>query len=218
MLRGPYKKRPRPLSKLCNSCNKILPYTEENFRKRNKDATILYSICLPCVAKRQRAFRAKHSDKIKAQKNAFRKNNREHVLAQEHANYQRHKEIKNQRSRLYYEANREEGIKKRREWYMSNKESVKDKCARLRLEALKHYSQAEVPYCKCCNESIINFLTIDHINGGGTKHRKEVTSSSRLGLFLAKNNYPEGYQILCYNCNCSKGSGDICKGHNKELA
>ena len=58
--------------------------------------------------------------------------------------------------------------------------------------------------CVCCGETIIEFLTIDHINGGGTKHRKEVVGG-RLYDWLIKNNFPEGYQILCMNCNMAEG-------------
>ena len=40
---------------------------------------------------------------------------------------------------------------------------------RLRLEILIHYG-GPVPKCACCGESHIEFLSIDHIGGGGKKH------------------------------------------------
>ena len=65
--------------------------------------------------------------------------------------------------------------------------------------------------CKCCGESNSAFLVLDHVNGNGNKHRKEIgTSSTNLQLWLKKNNYPEGFQVLCYNCNNAKYYKGIC--------
>jgi hypothetical protein len=74
-----------------------------------------------------------------------------------------------------------------------------------RLEVITHYGGK----CSCCGETEYGFLTIDHVNGGGTKHRKEVTAS-RLPYVIIKNNFPKDYQVLCYNCNCARAVS-----HNK---
>lgn len=67
-----------------------------------------------------------------------------------------------------------------------------------------HYGRV----CSCCKESQIAFLTLDHINGGGNKHRKEVTGSKAGGTtfyaWIIKENFPEGYQVLCWNCNAGR--------------
>ena len=74
--------------------------------------------------------------------------------------------------------------------------------------------------CACCGENEIEFLTIDHINGGGKKHRK--THGGR-GFYrwLINNNYPEGFRTLCYNCNCACGkihnSGTCPHQKNKKM-
>lgn len=56
--------------------------------------------------------------------------------------------------------------------------------------------------CAECLENNYNKLTIDHINNDGTKHRKEV---GNIYEYLY-NNTPDKnkYQVLCYNCSCSK--------------
>src|SRR5579859_8227770 len=36
---------------------------------------------------------------------------------------------------------------------------------------LDHYGWA----CACCGETVVAFLCIDHVNGGGNKHREELT-------------------------------------------
>lgn len=60
--------------------------------------------------------------------------------------------------------------------------------------------------CTCCGETIESFLTIDHINGGGNKHRKSVGNSSTSVYYnIIKEGFPKDkYQILCFNCNRSK--------------
>lgn len=65
--------------------------------------------------------------------------------------------------------------------------------------------------CGCCGCSIFEFLTIDHINNDGSKQRKELKKSG-IGFYgwLRSKNYPQGYQVLCYNCNCAKKPGRDC--------
>lgn len=58
--------------------------------------------------------------------------------------------------------------------------------------------------CICCGERHPAFLSIDHINGDGKQHRKEV-HDSRIYRWLKKHNYPKNrFQLLCYNCNIAK--------------
>lgn len=68
-----------------------------------------------------------------------------------------------------------------------------------------HYGSA----CECCGEKQNYFLTIDHINGDGSKHRKEV-GALNIYDWLRKKNFPSGFQVLCMNCNCAKRTGTSC--------
>jgi hypothetical protein len=55
--------------------------------------------------------------------------------------------------------------------------------------------------CNCCGESEPSFLSIDHVNNDGAAQRKEIGSGGeRIYKWLVKNNFPEGYQVLCMNC------------------
>ncbi len=74
-----------------------------------------------------------------------------------------------------------------------------------KLDALQHYGMK----CACCGESRYEFLTIDHINGGGRKHNAEI-GQGHLYRWLKKNNYPEGFRVLCHNCNQSLGLYGYC--------
>lgn len=64
--------------------------------------------------------------------------------------------------------------------------------------------------CKICNETNVDILSVDHINGGGTQHRNCLGNGGRkIYLFLIKEGFPSGYQILCLNHNCSKNKLNI---------
>ena len=83
----------------------------------------------------------------------------------------------------------------------------------LRLEVMAHYCEGE-PSCACCGENHPYFLSIDHINGGGGKHRASI-SDTNFYRFLKREGYPEGYRILCHNCNQAFGYYGYCP-HQKE--
>ncbi len=88
--------------------------------------------------------------------------------------------------------------------------------AGFRKTVIEHYGSR----CQCCEESRYEFLTIDHIDGGGSAHRKEATGhvsggGSSFHRWIIKNNFPPTLRVLCYNCNCSRRSYDKCP-HEKE--
>lgn len=72
-----------------------------------------------------------------------------------------------------------------------------------RLQVLSHYSNRSLQ-CKCCGERTYEFLSLDHIDGGGNQHRKKL-GSKYIYSYLIHDNFPDGYQVLCHNCNLAKG-------------
>ncbi len=69
--------------------------------------------------------------------------------------------------------------------------------------------------CNCCGETIEAFLSLDHVNNDGAEHRRTV---DRRGLYkwMKKHGYPEGFQVLCMNCNFGKArNGGICPHKTK---
>ena len=81
----------------------------------------------------------------------------------------------------------------------------REETQRLRLRVVTHYSNG-IPTCACCGEQTIQFLALDHINGGGAKHRREenITGSS-VFRWIIRNGFPAIFQVLCHNCNLAKG-------------
>ena len=57
--------------------------------------------------------------------------------------------------------------------------------------------------CKICGENDLEVLTIDHIHDNGANHRK-IMKNKNIYEWLKSENYPDGYQVLCFNCNCTK--------------
>lgn len=105
-----------------------------------------------------------------------------------------------------YVRNKEQWKSYYRSWYLKNKEKQlktnRNYHKELKIAVLTRYGGK----CACCGVSEIDFLAIDHIEGGGNKHRKEIgcKSGTRFYSWLRQNNYPSGFQVLCHNCNFSK--------------
>lgn len=81
--------------------------------------------------------------------------------------------------------------------------------AGFRREMLAHYGAI----CKCCGEEETTFLTIDHIDGKVPEMErfgKKLTGGTQLLRWMKQQGWPEGYQILCYNCNNAIRWGDPC--------
>jgi hypothetical protein len=71
-----------------------------------------------------------------------------------------------------------------------------------RQSVLAHYGGR----CACCGETEYEFLSIDHIEGGGTQHRRDIGSrGATMMRWLINNGYPEGFRVLCHNCNQAIG-------------
>jgi hypothetical protein len=81
---------------------------------------------------------------------------------------------------------------------------------KIRKQALVHYS-GDPPKCQCphCPETLSEFLTIDHVGGGGNRHRIQINGRN-IYRWLRINKYPPGFRVLCMNCNFSLGKYGYC--------
>ena len=73
-----------------------------------------------------------------------------------------------------------------------------------KLKVMTHYSNGS-PECKFCGIVDIDVLTLDHINGGGNQHKK--VTKSHTYRWIINNDFPDGFQVLCFNCNWKKRIG-----------
>ena len=102
-------------------------------------------------------------------------------------------------------------IKRARLWRKNNRERANFLCKKsqykCRVETIKAYGGK----CKCCGETEIKFLSIDHVNNNGKEDRKLHGGGTKFYFYLRRMGYPKkGYQILCYNCNFAKGHYGKC--------
>jgi hypothetical protein len=91
----------------------------------------------------------------------------------------------------------------------------RDRAREIRVEAIQHYGGM----CACCGEKRFEFLAIDHIDGGGNEHRRQIAEAgqrnSNFTQWLKKNGFPAGFRVLCHNCNMARGFYGQCP-HEKE--
>ncbi len=132
--------------------------------------------------------------------------------------YRRNCEKLKGKNREYYHSNRDRLCKRRRELAPLNREKnnerERQRYAKLRGIIMSHYGRQ----CACCGETELLFLEIDHVKNDGHAHRKRIGRSGKsLCLWLKKEGFPSGFQILCSNCNQGKKrNGGICP-HKKNL-
>jgi hypothetical protein len=84
-----------------------------------------------------------------------------------------------------------------------HREQNADYRLQLKIDALNAYGG---PQCagKDCNCIDADVLEIDHVDGGGCKHRRLVTSGRGGHPFyqwLKREGYPPGFRVLCPTCN-----------------
>lgn len=121
---------------------------------------------------------------------------KEHQMKWRKKNPEKYRNIK-----IKYLGRNPERVKERQSFYRKQR----------RLTALAHYG-GNPPSCECCGESLLEFLCLDHKNGGGNKHRKTLGDPNGTGIYqwLKNNNFPEGFRVLCYNCNNAYGHYNYC--------
>jgi hypothetical protein len=108
----------------------------------------------------------------------------------------------------YRETHREQlilkGKRDRIKYATTRKSYSKEYIKGVRYQVLSHYSGSVQPFCKHCGFSNIKALQLDHINNNGADDKRKFGNNIRLARYLIDANFPEGYQVLCANCNTIK--------------
>lgn len=82
---------------------------------------------------------------------------------------------------------------------------------RYKRDVMAYYCKGK-PQCMQCGFDDLRALCIDHIANNGAEHRQSLTGQtgrraamgSTIYLWLKRQNYPDGFQVLCANCNMIK--------------
>lgn len=116
-----------------------------------------------------------------------------------------------------YQRNKKAVLKSNREWREKNtgpgspyreQQRVKalERRAKRKADVYAHYGDR----CACCGEAEQKFLTIDHIDGNGNAHRREIKRADLI-LWLWQHGMPAGFRVLCFNCNAGRyRNGGVC--------
>ncbi|MDV3277788.1 MAG: hypothetical protein LYZ69_04890 [Nitrososphaerales archaeon] len=95
-------------------------------------------------------------------------------------------------------------------YYLKNKERFRERnktshaefYAQLRSEVLSHYSHGM--RCQRCGFGDERALSIDHIKGDAKHRQNPKNSGYALYQMLRKKGFPDGFQVLCANCQAIK--------------
>lgn len=159
----------------CRSCGRELP--NSHFECINPTRGWYRRQCKDCILKRNQGY-------VEISKQRIREYNRE-----------------------YYSKNKERIDALNKEWKQKNPD-------RRKTTSLYHYyalqHDAVMAYggyrCNWCGIDEPLVLAIDHVNNDGKEHRKQLGTlgGQKLYKWLKDNGYPDGFQVLCMNCNHAK--------------
>lgn len=138
-------------------------------------------------------YRQLNKEKIKQTQKEYRKRNRAKLLIKKKEDYEKNKEYYNKLKRERYQQIKV-GLKE-----YSSSTALKRKL-RYKRQIIQHYTKGK-NMCQCCGVKGWGFLTVDHVNGREENDRK---TGMALLTQIVKNNFPKGFEILCWNCNCAK--------------
>lgn len=190
-----------------------------NYRKKRKEAGICTGCgrrltynttqCLNCRKKRQDKLVHRKESGLCSVYNCKNSPVTGRAFCQEHANkaklYRARKIISWKAAGLCPECGRDkpkQGKKRCSHCYIGYRKRMH----KIKKIVFEHYGGFK---CACCGEPNRFFLTIDHIQGGGNKHRKKW--KTQLVTWLYYHGLPDGYQVLCFNCNSGRARcGGVC--------
>lgn len=139
----------------------------------------------------ERREERKTDESILKREREWRNKNREHIRERDRQYHWKNKEKKNKHSREQY-------YKHQKKYRLRAREQTKKSRMEHKLIVINHYSKGK-NCCELCGNIDMDVLSIDHINGGGRQHLREIKRTS-LTEWLITNKLPDGYRILCMNC------------------
>lgn len=100
----------------------------------------------------------------------------------------------------FYKLSRRSGTEVTPRCKVCERARLKRRREETRLAIVTHYSSGRM-CCADCGEDRYPVLDLDHINGGGRAERTQAGSPEAFYTNLIKTGFPEGYRVLCRNCN-----------------
>lgn len=113
--------------------------------------------------------------------------------------------------RVISEQEREQAVVRATNWAKANPDKRRKTSLayyyRLQHAAIEAYGGYRCAWCGITEPLV---LCIDHVNNDGREHRRQIgaTGGHKFYKWLRDNGYPEGFQVLCMNCNHAKYRND----------
>lgn len=164
------------------NAEKIRQYKKEYYQQHKKMPT---QIPLSEIERKKRAYECQKR---------WRKKNRERLRLWSKNYWRKHQQSYRVKARESYYRNRDSILAHHKQSYIRDKQRV-----------YEHYSLNGIK-CACCGCYDEWALSIDHIKNNGKEERREFKQGTGSSFYkwLIKNNFPDGYQVLCRNCNWGK--------------
>lgn len=154
------------------------------------------SECNSCRRARAKRYRDANKERIATTNRRWQKANPDKTRAAHHRWVAKNPGIANKRTANWRKNHYQRALRKQRECNQ-----------KLKYAAYAAYGGFE---CACCGETTEAFLSIDHIANDGAEHRRQV-DRRKIYKWMARNDYPNGFQVLCMNCNFGKArNGGVC--------
>lgn len=194
---------PRPVNiidgqRKCPVCEILKPLSE--FSKLGGNREHLYdSFCKPCrriYSNTRRQDNRNHRDKENARRRTDQQREKNRIYLRQ---YHQHLTAEQRQQRL------ENGKR------YAQSERGKQRRAENRRQLRREFIEVYGGKCQCCGETTLEFLTIEHLQGGGRQERKTMSTEHLLRkLKRAGWEKDKRYGLLCFNCNQAKGAYGYC--------
>jgi hypothetical protein len=154
-------------------------------------------------------YREENKIKIKKDKKEYYEENKEVIVEKKKVWVQENREKVRETRKKNYWKDQEGNIKKTKEYGEKNKEKISEH-RKQRSKEVKICALNVLGGCKCevCGESILDNLTIDHIDNTGRVDKKEGYYGGAMYMAIFKGTYPKdrlsNLRVLCYNHNCAR--------------
>jgi len=121
---------------------------------------------------------------------------------------------KHERYRERYQRDREAILAGNADWKQQNRLAYREQQRAYAKQQREQKRDQVIAHlgggCACCGETEPLFLQIDHVAGNGGAHRRQIGKTD-MWDWMIRAGFPEGFQLLCANCNTGKHrNGGVC--------
>ena len=164
------------------------------------------------ILEQKRRHHERHRDEDSERAKSYHERNRDRMNAKMHEYYRDNREKMRAASKKWLKNNRDKVRVQKKKYYAENKDKINkangEAHRRRRMRCIEYYSGG-ANSCECCGESHLEFLAVDHIGGGGREHKRRERITG-MYEYLIRHGFPDGYRILCHNCNMALGHSGMC--------